>query len=81
MSADPAGKQWSAQDARAHFGEFLEACLQEGPQLLTVRGVEAAVLVSYEEWSRLRGQVRPTLKELLLAETPRLEIPMRPRKK
>jgi prevent-host-death family protein len=66
------------QDARARFSELLEASLNEGPQIVTRRGVEAAVLVSFEEWSRLQSSARPTLKELLLAETPRAEIPVPP---
>lgn len=41
------------------------------------RDAEAAVLVPSEEWRRLQA-ARPTLKELLLAETPRAEIPVPP---
>lgn len=36
---------WPVQDAKARFSEFLDACLQEGPQMVTRRGVETAVLV------------------------------------
>jgi prevent-host-death family protein len=64
------------QDAKARFSEFLEASLNEGPQIVTRRGIEAAVLVPFEEWRRLQSSARPTLKELLLAETPRAEIPV-----
>jgi antitoxin Phd len=32
-----------------------------------------------QEWRRLQNSARPTLKELLLAETPRAEIPIPPR--
>jgi prevent-host-death family protein len=68
------------QDAKARFSEFLEASLKEGPQIVTRRGVEAAVLVPIEEWRRLEA-ARPTLKELLLAGTPRAEIPVPPRRR
>ncbi|HSK77852.1 MAG TPA: hypothetical protein VLQ45_15475 [Thermoanaerobaculia bacterium] len=44
------------------------------------QGAEAAVLVSIKEWRRLQA-ARPTLKELLLAETPRAEIPVPPRRR
>lgn len=64
------------QQAEAHFSELLEASLNEGPQIVTQRGVETAVLVPFEEWSRLQGTAKPTLKELLLAEEPRAEIPI-----
>lgn len=72
-------RQWQVQDAKARFSELLEASLKEGPQLVTRRGVEAAVLVPIREWRRLQQCARPTLKELLLAETPRAEIPVPPR--
>ncbi len=45
---------------------------------VTKRGVEAAVLVSVEEWRRLQGAARPTLKELLLAESPRGDVTVPP---
>jgi len=34
-------KTWSVQDAKARFREFLEACMTDGPQLVTKRGAEA----------------------------------------
>ena len=35
---------WPVQDAKARFSEFLEKCLTDGPQMVTRRGAEAAVL-------------------------------------
>jgi antitoxin Phd len=64
---------WPVQDAKARFSEFLERCLAEGPQLVTKRGAEAAVLVSADEWRRLQAAARPSLKELLLAHQARTE--------
>jgi len=58
---------WPVQDAKARFGELLETCLKDGPQIVTELGVEAAVLVPVSEWRRLQQSARPTLKELLLA--------------
>ena len=81
MAVDPTVKRWPVQDAKARFSELLEASLNEGPQIVTRRGVEAAVLVPFEEWRRLQSSARPTLKELLLAETPRAEIPVPPRRR
>ena len=69
-------RTWQVQDAKARFSELLEASLKDGPQVVTRRGVEAAVLVPVEEWRRLQKAARPTLKELLLAEAPRAEIPI-----
>ena len=39
-------KAWQVQEAKARFSEFLEASVREGPQIVTKRGVEAAVLLS-----------------------------------
>jgi prevent-host-death family protein len=69
-------KHWPVQDAKARFSELLETCLRDGPQVVTKRGSDAAVLVPIEEWKRLRASAQPTLKELLLAESPRSEIPI-----
>lgn len=45
MTAKSIARSWPVQEAKARFSEFLEASLTEGPQLVTRRGVEAAVLV------------------------------------
>jgi len=66
-------KSWPVQDAKARFSEFLEKCLTEGPQMVTKRGAEAAVLVPAEEWRRLQASARPSLKELLLSDQARTQ--------
>ena len=74
-------KIWPVQDAKARFSELLDTCLREGPQMVTKRGEEAAVLVPARDWQRLQQAARPTLKELLLAPSPRgeLHVPKRGR--
>ena len=62
---------WQLQDAKARFSEFLDAALKKGPQVVTRRGVEAAVLVPMEEWRRLQRESRPNIKQLLLGDGPR----------
>ena len=64
---------WQVQDAKARFSEFLDASIEKGPQFVTRRGIETAVLVPIEEWNRLQKAARPGLKELLLAPTARFE--------
>ena len=64
---------WPVQDAKARFSELLDACVSEGPQVVTRRGAETAVLVPIAEWRRLQAAARPSLKQLLLAETARTE--------
>lgn len=65
---------WPVQDAKARFSEFLETCLRDGPQVVTKRGAEAAVLVPVDQWRRMQQSARPTLKDLLLSERPRMDI-------
>jgi prevent-host-death family protein len=70
---------WPVQDAKARFSEFLDACLLEGPQMVTRRGTEAAVLVSVQEWRRLQSAARPSLKQLLLSDQARTDMVVAPR--
>jgi antitoxin Phd len=67
-------KTWPVQDAKARFSEFLDACLADGPQMVTKRGTEAAVLVPAAEWRRLCTAAKPSLKELLLSDVARTEF-------
>jgi prevent-host-death family protein len=69
-------KNWSVQDAKARFSELLGTCLKEGPQVVTRRGADAAVLVPVDDWRRLERSARPTFKELLLAPSLRGEFPL-----
>ncbi|MGE7413413.1 type II toxin-antitoxin system prevent-host-death family antitoxin [Methylobacterium tarhaniae] len=48
---------WPIQDAEVRFGEILDTCLKEGPQLAAARGEDAAVLVPIDEWNRLQGDL------------------------
>jgi antitoxin Phd len=70
---------WPVQDAKARFSEFLDACLAQGPQMVTRRGTEAAVLIPVDEWRRLQAAARPSLKELLLTDFARTDslVPIR----
>lgn len=72
-------KTWPVQDAKARFSELLETCLTEGPQVVTKRGTQSAVLVPFEDWQRLQRAARPTLKDLLLTDVGRGDIVLPPR--
>jgi prevent-host-death family protein len=64
---------WRVQDAKARFSEFLDATIKMGPQIVTRRGVETAVMVPIAEWRRLQRAALPGLKSLLLAPEARFE--------
>jgi antitoxin Phd len=70
---------WPVQHAKARFSELLDACQREGPQVVSRRGTEAAVLVPIEQWRRLQASARPSLKQLLLAPDARTNALVPPR--
>lgn len=65
--------RWQVQTAKARFSELLEKTIAEGPQIVTRRGIETAVVVPLEQWRSLQRVAQPNLKELLLASEPRAE--------
>jgi prevent-host-death family protein len=72
-------KSWPVQDAKARFSELLDACVNEGPQVVTRRGSETAVLVPIAEWKRLKNSARPSLKDLLMSDVGRADFDLPPR--
>jgi len=75
-------KVWPVQDAKARFSEMLRAS-EEGPQHITHRGEEKAVLVSAEEYRRLRGSTQRSLYEIWKSapKVPEFKLPPRKRER
>jgi prevent-host-death family protein len=71
---------WQVYDAKARFSEFLDATLKNGPQVLTRRGVETAVLVPIDEWKHLRERARQSIPDPLLDPNGPHDIPFGPRR-
>ncbi|MFT5367683.1 MAG: prevent-host-death family protein [Candidatus Latescibacterota bacterium] len=44
---------WALQDAKNQFSEVVNQALSEGPQTITRRGKETAVIVSIEDFQKL----------------------------
>jgi antitoxin Phd len=65
---------WQLQDAKARFSEFVQRCEDEGPQVVTKRGAEVAVLISIAEWKRLKANAKPSLKSLLLSPLAKIDL-------
>lgn len=72
-------RKWPVQDAKAKFSELLDTAIAEGPQIVTKRGVDTAVLVPIEQWRKLEGLTRPDLTELLLSPRARTDDLVPPR--
>ena len=45
---------WQLQAAKQHFSELVERAQREGPQIVTKHGKDAVVVVSAEEYQKLR---------------------------
>ena len=76
-------KEWPVQDAKARFSEMLRAS-EDGPQRITNRGEEKAVLISAKEYRRLLAR-KPerTLYEIWKSapKVPEFKLPPRKREK
>lgn len=57
---------WQLQEAKQRFSEVVQRSLDEGPQVVTRRGRETAVVLSMDEYRKLRGDL-PEFKEFLLS--------------
>jgi len=44
---------WQLQDAKNKLSEVIERAIKHGPQEITRRGKKAAVILSFQEYSRL----------------------------
>ena len=47
--------QWSLQDAKARFSEVVRRAKTDGPQRVTLHGREEVVILSVEEYRRVKG--------------------------
>jgi len=68
--------KWQLQDAKARFSELIEDSLQKGPQVVTRRGIDTAVVVSLEEWQKVNNKSRLSWRDVLLGEGPRFDLPI-----
>jgi prevent-host-death family protein len=59
-------RAWSVADAKARLSELLDQAISDGPQAITRRGREIAIVVSAEEWKKKSLRVG-TLAEFLAA--------------
>ncbi len=51
-------KSWQLQDAKNRFSEVVEEARRSGPQIVTRRGIETAMVVSFEDWALARPRSR-----------------------
>jgi prevent-host-death family protein len=58
--------EWQLQDAKNKFSTVVQKAKLEGPQIVTLRGERAAVVLSAADYDALRAS-RPSLVDDLLA--------------
>lgn len=69
---------WQLQEAKAKLSEVIDSAESDGPQVITRRGVEAAVLVPIEQWRRMQKKRKRTLLEVLQSG-PQFDLQVPPR--
>ena len=71
---DPRSGRWLLQDAKARFSELVRRVKSEGPQHVTVHGREEVVVISAEEFRRLKGSQSGQALVDALAASPHRDI-------
>jgi prevent-host-death family protein len=80
MTRNRRTRKWALQDAKARFSEVVRRAKTEGPQRITVHGREEVVVVSVDEYRRVKGEQTGLALVKLLQDSPLGDINMdRPR--
>ena len=70
--------QWPLQDAKARFSELVRRVKSEGPQHVTVHGRDEVVVISAEEFRRLKGELTGDALIEALQASPHRDIELAP---
>ncbi len=76
---NPPGR-WPLHDAKSRFSELVRRVRSEGPQLVTVHGRDEVVVVTAEEYRRLKGDRTGAALIAALQELPYRDIDIEPRR-
>ena len=69
---------WRLQDAKSRFSELVRKARSEGPQHVTVHGREEVVVLTAEEFRRLKGNLTAQALIDALQASPHREIELEP---
>ena len=75
-----AGRPWLLQDAKARFSELVRRVRSEGPQHVTVHGRDEVVVISAEEYRRLKGDRKGDALIAAFQASPHREIDIEPKR-
>jgi prevent-host-death family protein len=68
------------QDAKAHFSELVRRVRSDGPQRVTVNGRDEVVVISAEEFRRLKGDPTGAALVAAMQASPHRDIDLEPRR-
>ncbi|WP_428115450.1 type II toxin-antitoxin system Phd/YefM family antitoxin [Bradyrhizobium sp.] len=77
-SRDTKPGQWRLQDAKARFSELVRRVHSEGPQRVTVHGRDEVVIISADEFRRLKGDLTGESLIAAMQASPHLDIDIEP---
>jgi prevent-host-death family protein len=75
-----ASDHWQLQDAKARFSELVQRVHRDGPQHVTVRGRDEVVVISGEEFRRLKGGLTGEALIAAMQASPARDIDIEPKR-
>jgi prevent-host-death family protein len=78
MNAQHESNIWQLQEAKAMLSEVVKSTASI-PQIVTVRGVEAAVILSMKDYRELKGKKPSLIEAFKNRPYPEMELEMPPR--
>jgi prevent-host-death family protein len=76
----PKSGQWLLQDAKARFSELVRRVRSEGPQHVTVHGRDEVVVISAEEFRRLKGDLSGEALIAVMQASPHRDVEVEPKR-
>jgi len=77
---NPKSGHWLLQDAKARFSELVRRVRSDGPQRVTVHGRDEVVVISAEEFRRLKGDLTGEALIAAMQASPHRDIDIEPRR-
>lgn len=71
---------WLLQDAKARFSELVRRVRSEGPQHVTVHGREEVVVISVEDFRRLKGDLTGEALIAAMQASPDRDVDIEPKR-
>jgi prevent-host-death family protein len=72
--------RWLLQDAKARFSELVRCVHSDGPQHVTVHGRDEVVVISADEFRRLKGDLTGEVLIAAMQASPHRDVEIEPRR-